>query len=70
MEEQKSLTGLGLFNPLKSQLAGMKQEAMDIKVENVLDKFNAKRAHDKRMEIVKIRTSADKIKKDGKRSQG
>ena len=67
MEEQKSLTGLELFNPLKSQLAGMKQEAMDIKVENVLDKFNAKRAHDKRMEIVKIRTSADKIKKDGKK---
>jgi hypothetical protein len=45
----------------------MKQEAMDIKVENVLDKFNAKRAHDKRMEIVKIRTSADNIKKDGKK---
>jgi hypothetical protein len=67
MEEQKSLTGLELFNPLKSQLAGMKQEAMDIKVENVLDKFNAKRAHDKRMEIVKIRTSADNIKKDGKK---
>ena len=67
MEEQKSLTGLELFNPLKSQLAGMKQEAMDIKVENVLDKFNAKRAHEKRMEIVKIRTSADNIKKDGKK---
>ena len=67
MEERKSLTGLELFNPLKSQLAGMKQEAMDIKVENVLDKFNAKRAHDKRMEIVKIRTSANNIKKDGKK---
>ncbi len=65
--EEKSLTGLELFNPLKSQLATMRQEAMDIKVENTLDKFNAKRAHDKRMEIVKIRTSADNIKKDGKK---
>ena len=65
--EEKSLTGLELFSPLKSQLATMKKEALDIKVENVLDKFNAKIAHDKRMEIVKIRTSAETIKKDGKK---